>query len=142
MTIATLHPDMRAAFRQAVLAISGIPQEWAWEGKPYTARDGVPFIRESFRAINSEPRAVGRGGTIAHTMTGNLVLCFPPGAQGTLPVETAAGLIIAAIPPGTALVYGQNNGVVTKTSRSAVITEPNWLQVPVTITILAYTASL
>jgi Bacteriophage related domain of unknown function len=140
VTIATLHTDMRSAWRQTLQGITGLTVEWAWEGRPYFPRDGVAFVRESFRAINSEPRAVGRGGTIAHDMTGNLVLCFPAG-RGTLDVETAAGLILSAMPPGTPLVYGQNSGVVTKASRSPVAVTPQWVEVPVTVNVLAYTAN-
>lgn len=138
--VATIHSDMRAAFREQLLAIPGIPTEVAWEGRPYDPKVGTPFIRESFRALASSVRALGRGGTIAHRMTGNLSIFFPAG-RGTLGVETAAGLLLKGFAPGTALVYGGASGVVMQAERAPLVQETDWISCPVTITIVAYTAN-
>lgn len=136
----TIHADMRAAFRARLRTIAGLPSLVAWEGRRFTATAGQPFVRESFRPITSVPRAVGRGGTIAHRINGILTLFFPSG-DGTLAIEEAAGLILAGFAPGTSLVHGSAAGSVQQAERGALMVEPDWLSCPVTVSILAYTAN-
>ncbi|CAB4122354.1 Protein of unknown function DUF4128 [uncultured Caudovirales phage] len=138
--IATVHSDLRSAFRARLQAINGLPSGRAWEGRSYAPQIGTPFIRESFRPISSTVRAVGIGGLIAHKMTGNLNLFFPAG-KGTADVEQAAGLILAAFAPGTSLVYGPSSGVILQAERSPILQEPDWISVPLTITVYAYTVT-
>lgn len=138
--VATIHSDMRAAFREQLLSIPGIPTAVAWEGRPFDPKTSEPFIRESFRALASQVRALGTGGTIAHRMTGNLSVFFPAG-RGTVGVEAAAGLLLQGFAPGTALVYGDAKGIVMQAERAPLMQEPDWISCPVTITIVAYTAN-
>ena len=85
-------------------------------------------------------RAVGRGGTIQHRMTGNLSVFWPAG-RGVLDVERSAGLLLAAFAPGTTLAYDTSTGVVLQAERAPLVQEPDWVSCPVTITINAYTAN-
>ena len=137
---ATVRIDMRSAWREALLAISGLPEQWAWEGHPFTPIVGVAFARESFRPIFSRVAALGAGGTIAHRFMGGLTVIYPASA-GVLAAETAAGLAVAALRPGRALTRGTCSGVITEASSAAVIVEPAWLTVPVNITLTAYTVN-
>jgi hypothetical protein len=139
MSAQTIHIHMRAAARALLQTVQGLPAV-AWEGKRYTAKVGVPFIRESMRPSLSIPRALGRGGTISHTMTLYLVLFYPIG-EGTLAAEDMAGKIVAKFPPGLSLVYSGSSGVITQSQRRAIITEPDWLSLPVEISITAYTVN-
>jgi uncharacterized protein YjlB len=139
MTAATLHLDMRAAFRSKLLAFPDLPMV-AWEGKVFNDELGKPFIREQFRAITSNVRALGPGGTIAHRMTGNLLLFFPAG-NGTVEIDTMAGLLLDHFAPGQSLAYGSSAGTIMNTERAALLQEPNWLSCPITISITAYTAN-
>ena len=138
--IATIHADLRAAFRAKMTDTAGLPTLIAWEGRVFSPGIGVPFMRESFRPIYSEPRAVGKGGTIQHRMTGNINL-FYPASKGTVDIEQAAGLLLAAFAPGTSLVYGGSSGVVLKAERAPLMQEPDFIGCPITITIQAYTAN-
>lgn len=138
--VATIHSDMRAAFRAKLQSIAGLPSAVAWEGRPFDGRLTAPYIRESFRPLASTVRALGQGGTIQHRMTGNLSVFYPAG-KGTLEVETAAGLLLEGFAPGTALVYGVAKGVVMQAERAPLVQETDWLSCPVTITIIAYTAN-
>lgn len=138
--VATIHSDMRAAFRAKLQSIEGLPSEIVWEGRPGTPNVSTPFIRESFRALSSQVRALGQGGTIAHRMTGNLSIFYPSG-KGTLDVERAAGLLLQGFAPGTALIYGDAKGIVMQAERAPLLQETDYLSCPVTITIIAYTAN-
>lgn len=138
--VASIHSDIRAAFRQRLQNTAGLPTAFAWEGRPFTPVIGTPFIRESFRPLSSTVRAVGRGGTIAHSMTGNLNIFFPAG-KGTKDVDDAAGLILASFAPATSLSYGSSSGTVMQAERSPLLQEPDWISCPIVISILAYTAN-
>lgn len=137
---ATIHADMRAAFRAALRAVGDMPAQIAWEGRPFAPTVGQPFIRETLRPLTSTPRALGKGGTIAHLMTGNLVLFFPAG-KGTGAIDEAAGLILQAFAPGTSLAYGDAAGTVAQAERYALNHEADWVSCPITITITAHTVN-
>lgn len=141
MSAATIHSNMRAAFRAALLQVAGLPPQanFAWEGRVYRPRTGTPYIRESFRSISSRPRALGAGGTIEHRMMGNLVLVYPPTQLAE--VEAAAGALLLAFRPGRSLVYQGASGFVMASERGGLISEPDWLSCPVTIEVTAYTTN-
>lgn len=139
MTVATFHANVRAAFRQKLLTQSGLPAQ-AWEGKAYQPVKGTPYVSESVRAISSEVRALGLGGTIAHTVTCNLTFHYPAG-RGTKDAETMVGNVMALFRPGTTLVYGGNSAIVQQTERTAISQEPDWLSVTVIITAVGHTAN-
>lgn len=136
---ATIHADMRAAFREKLLTLSDLP-EIAWEGREYADKAGVPFIREQFRPVYSRVSAIGYGSTLEHRMTGNLTL-FYPAKKGTLALDTKAGEIFTLFLPGQSLVYGGSAGTISNTERNAVVQEPKWISCTVTVTITAFTAN-
>lgn len=138
-TAAAIHGDMRAAFREKLLTLSGLP-EIAWEGREFADQLGVPFIREQFRPVYSRIAAVGYGSTLEHRMTGNLTL-FYPAKRGTVAIDAMAGALFTLFLPGQSLVYGSCAGVISNTERSALTQEPNWLSCTVTVTITAFTAT-
>lgn len=138
--IATIHPDLRAACRAKLLAVAGLPTQIAWEGEGVDAGFTGPYIREAFRPIFSARRALGAGGTIEHRCTFNLTLFYPAG-RGTLDVEAAAGLILAAFEPGTSLVYGTAKGLVLQAERRGLVQEPDYLNCPIIITLVAHTTT-
>lgn len=118
--------------------LAGLPQGRAWEGTEFLPQTGQPWLRESFRPLSSEVRSLGVGGTIAHTMTGNLSL-FYPSRRGTLAVERMAGAVVDLFAPGTALTYGGNSGVVLRCERQPLVQEPDWVSAPVIVSVTAYT---
>ena len=136
---ATIHADMRAAFREKLLAVSGLP-DVAWEGREFSDQVGVPFVREQFRPVYSRVSAVGYGSTLEHRMTGNLTL-FYPAKKGTAAIDAMAGELFMTFLPGQSLVYGSGAGTISNTERSALTQEPNWLSCTVTVTITAFTAN-
>lgn len=136
--IETLHSDLRAAWRAALLATPGLPSEWAWEGRAFESTVGVPFARESVRPILSRPAALGAGGTITHRFVCSVTLIYPAAAGLTAP-EAAAGRVLGAFRPGRALTYGASSAVIVEASRAGAITEPAWLSVAVSVTLTAHT---
>jgi hypothetical protein len=139
MSLATVHANMRAAFRQKLRDMTDLPTI-AWEGRLYKPFVGTPFMRESFRPISSDLRAIGPNGLIAHRMTGNLSLFYPI-AKGTVEIETMAGLLLTRFKPGTSLEYGSDKGLVLQAQRAPLLQEADWMSCPVTISLVAYTAN-
>jgi hypothetical protein len=138
--IATLHSDIRAAFRAKLQTVSGLPSTIEWEGKEANPSVDQPYMRETVTPIFSDPRALGRGGTIQHRILCRAKLFFPSD-NGTLAIETAAGKLLEAFPPGSSLVYGATSGMVFKTETSGLITETAFISLTVTITVTAYSAN-
>lgn len=138
-TAATIHADMRAAFRERLLTLADLP-EVAWEGREFADQLGVPFIREQFRPVYSRISAIGYGSTIEHRMTGNVTL-FYPAKKGTVAIDAMAGELFSLFLPGQSLVFGGSSGTISNTERSALTQEPNWLSCTVTVTITAFTAT-
>lgn len=139
MSAQMVHIDIRAAFRALLEAVPGLPAV-AWEGRSFTPLVGTPFVRESLRPINSAVRALGRGGTISHTITAHLILFYPIG-KGTVDIETMAGTLLEAFKPGTSLVYGTSKGVIMQAQRKPLLQEPNWQSLPIEISITAHTVN-
>lgn len=138
MSVASVHSDMRAAFRQRLSTqVASLPT-MAWEGRIFEPTPGTPFGRETFRALNSVVRALGAGGNIAHTMLGVVTLFYPIG-RGTNDIDAMAGAILAAFRPGTSLTYGSSSGMVTQAERAPLVQEPDWLGCSVTISLVSYT---
>lgn len=142
MSAATVHSEIRAAGRQALLAIAGLPAMKHWEGSPFSETLGTPYVREQCNPISSLVRSVGASGasgrTVAHTVALNYSPTFPPGA-GTLPLEQAVGLIMAAFQAGGHISYGATSAYVVQCERSGLRQEPDWLSCTVTVTVVAYT---
>lgn len=138
--VATIHTDLRAACRALLLSVAGIPSDIAWEGENKSAGFAGPFIREAFRPIFSDKRAIGPSGTVLHRCTFNLNLFFPAG-KGTIEIETAAGLILEAFRPGTSLVYGGSSGMIQKAERMGLGQSPDFLDCPIIVTLTAHTAN-
>lgn len=137
MSATTVHADLRAAFRSALIAIANVPVQ-QWEGRNYNPTRGTPYVSESFRPIASEVRAVGPGGTIAHTVNASFTLHYPAN-EGTLAIEEMAGSLLETFRPGSSLVYGTSKGVVLKAERSSLTQEPDWINCAITVTAVAYT---
>ena len=136
----TVHADIRAAVRTSLIALSGIPTAFAWEGEDYQPTVGTPFLQENIRPIYSQVRALGRGGTIEHRVAASLNL-FYPARKGTLAIEAAAAALMAGFQPGNSLVYGDTRATILQAERAALLQEPDWLTCPVTVTISAHTSN-
>ncbi|CAB4180571.1 Protein of unknown function DUF4128 [uncultured Caudovirales phage] len=119
---------------------AGLWQGRAWEGFAYAPVRGQPYLSESMRAITSQVRALGDGGTIAHVLAGIAVLYYPAG-RGTLALERMAGAIMKHLKPGTSLTYGTSTSVVTEASRSPLLQEPDWISCPVIVSMAAHTTN-
>lgn len=139
MTVATFHSNIRAAFRQKLLTLANVPAQ-AWEGRPFQPVKGTPFVSESVRAISSVVRALGLGGTIAHTVTGNFTFHYPAG-KGTNDIDGMVGSTLALFRPGTILSYGNDSATVQQAERTAVSQEPDWINVTVIITAVGHTVN-
>lgn len=139
MSATTVHADLRAAVRQRLLTLNGLPAQ-AWEGRTYTPIKGTPYISESVRPISSVVRALGVGGTIAHTITANFQLHYPAGG-GTTAIDAMAGNLLEHFRPGTTLVYSESKAVVQQAERTALQQEPDWINCTVIIRFVGYTVN-
>lgn len=134
----TVHTDLRAAFRAALLEIKDLPEQH-WEGRRYQPTKGRAYVSEQFRPISSVPRATGIGGTIAHTCTGNFTLHFPAD-DGTLGIDEMAAKIMDKFSPGSSLTFADTTAVVMQAERAPLVQEPDWINCAVIITVVAYTS--
>ena len=139
MSASTVHSDLRASIRQSLLTVANLPEQ-QWEGREFTATKGTAYVTESLRPLSSEVRAIGPGGTIAHTVNASFTLHYPANA-GTVDIEQMAGVLMLHFCPGTSLVYGSTKGVVQQVQRGSLTQEPDWINCAVTFTAVAYTVN-
>ena len=143
MTASNVHADIRAAGRQALLAIpSGLPTVREWEGEVFSSTVGVPFLREQVVAQPSQLRSAGASGAIGRTVMHQMQLVwtlFYPIGRGTLQIEQAAGVLMTSFAPGKSLSYGGSSAIIQQCARTGLRQEPDWISCTVTATIVAYT---
>lgn len=139
MSAAFFHSHIRAGVRQKLLTLTALPPI-AWEGKPYQPVKGAAWMSEQMRPITSVVRATGVGGTIAHTITANFTLHFPPG-KGTVDIDALAGSLMELFRPGTSVSYEGSSAVVQQTERMALMQEPDWVNCPVIVTLIGHTSN-
>lgn len=133
-----VHANIRAAARQLLGAVAGVPAGRAWEGEVYNPVRGTPYIAESVRPGPSVVRGIGSGCAVAHAIRVNWTLHYPAG-KGTAAIEAAAAALMDAAKPGTGLAYDDQTGVVQQCERTPLTLEPDWLSCTVTATVTAYT---
>jgi hypothetical protein len=112
----------------------------AWEAESFTPVKGVPFMQEVVQAAGSQMAALGRGGTQRHRVLATATLFYPSG-QGTLGLESMAGRLLKRFKPGTGLVYGSSQGIVTQAEARPLLQEPEWISCPVVATVTAWTVN-
>lgn len=118
----------------------GLPAGRAWEGRPFSPVIGRPYFSELMIPINSDVRALGLGGTIAHNVSANLTLRYPSG-KGTAAIERMAGAFMELFRPGTAMSYGGTSVTILQAERRALIADVDWVSCPVIIDAVSYTAN-
>lgn len=139
MSATTFHSDLRAGIRQKLQTVAN-PIAVAWEGRVYQPIKGTPFMTEQVRAISSTVTATGIGGVIAHRVTANFTLHYPA-STGTLNIDAFAGALIETFRPGTSITYNSTSAVVQQAERMALISEPDWINCPVIITLIGHTSN-
>lgn len=139
MSAITFHPNLRAGIRQKLQTLAN-PIAVAWEGRVYQPIKGTPFMTEQVRPISSTVTATGIGGVIAHTVTANFTLHYPANT-GTLEIDAFAGALLQLFRPGTSITYNSTSAVVQQAERMALITEPDWINCPVIITLIGHTSN-
>ena len=139
MSITTVHANIRAAARQLVQGLAGLPSQKFWEGVVFSTTNGVPYVLESVSPIGSVPRSTGTGGTIAHTIAVRYTVGFPIGS-GTTAIEAALSAMQAAFGPGSWLVYGGDSALVQRSERTPLRPDGDWISGTVTATVIAYTS--
>ena len=139
----TAHIELRQALRQRLIGLSGLPPEAqrAWEGRSFTPTKNTPWLRERLMPLDSRVVAPGHGGYEEHTVTYQISLFHPPGTD-TQALELLAGRVRKHFQPGTPIFHGWIKAWSQQATRSAVLAEPDWLQVAVSVRVMAHTPIL
>ena len=140
MGIETFHANIRAGIRTRLLTLSPVPSI-AWEGEAYAPTVGVPYVAETLAANGSRVAAIGRGGNISHALLQTFGLFFPANA-GTNAADALAGRLLKLFEPGTGIVHGGDQAMVQEAERLGLVTQPDWINVPVIITLTGHTQNL
>lgn len=120
----------------AQVLISGAVPEPAWQGETYAPTLGKPYVNEAFRAVGSEPSA--DGGYTRWTLLATWTLFYPAG-KGTIGIESMAGRLLEQFRPSTPMVFGQSRGKVAAVDPGPLVQEPEWLIMPLTARVTAWT---
>lgn len=90
--------DVQLAIRARLLALTGLPDQWAWDGKLFKPTTGASFIQEQFESGIIYQAGIGPGGA----MIGRPILRLYPHAplNSGLQVRRFADILLAGFPPG------------------------------------------
>jgi hypothetical protein len=139
VTVLSFFSDLRAAVRQTLLTMPGLP-EVHWEGTEYFGTVGVPFITEAMRPVSSVVTAPGLGGVIAHTVLATFTLHYPT-KVGTNDIEGAAGTLMQLFRPGNSVSYATATAVIEQTEQAGATQEPDWINLTVVVTLVGHTTN-
>jgi hypothetical protein len=122
---------VRAALRTKLLAQVGeVPV--AWENRPYAPVNGTPFLRERFVPQQARLVSLGPGGIVRHR--GTLFLdYFHPTLVGLAAADGFVDTLLAALAPGTQLVYQGVTVTLESASRAGAQIDSQWVLTPCTI---------
>lgn len=120
----------------AQVLISGALPDQAWQGESYEPKLGMPHLTEAVRAVASVPAA--DGGYTRWTLLATWTLFYPAG-KGTIGIESMAGRLLEQFRPSTPMVFGQSRGKVAAVDPGPLVQEPEWLIMPVTARVTAWT---
>jgi hypothetical protein len=140
MSIETFRANIRAGLRQRLMLVAGLPAV-AWEARDYKPTIGTPYIAEALQTVSNAVTALGRGGNIAHTLLQTYNLFFPINA-GTNPSDTLAGTLVKHFAPGTGIAYGGDTAMVQQAEQLSTFKDGEWLNTPITITLVGHTQNL
>lgn len=128
----------RAALRQRLLTVPGLPAGRQWENEGYDPVPGTPWLREQLMPAGSVPASFGgKGigdGLIRDDGLWQITLFYPAG-QGTKEAELMAKAVCSAFRPGLSGVisYDGQNVICSRAEKAKAIQEPDWYGIPVTI---------
>jgi hypothetical protein len=132
----TISASIRAALEVALAAVPGIPAARAYQGVLFTPVLGTPWVRASIVWTTQRQAALGTDLYLHEGLF--LVNVFSPQGKGAKAVEAIADAICADFVPTAPL----GNGVrVRYAQKAALIEEPDWLSIPITIGFYTYATS-
>lgn len=90
--------DIQLAIRARLLGLTGLPDQWAWDGKAFRPTTGIAFMQELFESGVIAQTGIGPGGA----MLGRPILRLYPHAplNSGLQVRRYADIVLAGFPPG------------------------------------------
>lgn len=140
MSIETFHANIRAGVRARLITLSGLPPV-AWEAQAFAPAIGTAYIAETLRANGSRVRALGKGGNQAHTLLQTFGLFFPAN-KGTTAIDALAGQLLKLFEPGTPIAYGGDTAMVQEAEKLGLVTQTDWINCPIIVTMVGYTQNL
>lgn len=135
MSAGAFEAGARSAIRERLLTVTGLPAV-AWEGRSFSPAVGQPWLRERLLPISETPAA---NGTVSHRYSWELALFYPAGS-GLSALTTMRSRIIDHFAPGLKLAYEGVSLTVMESSRKPPVTEPDWLQGPLSIVLQGWSS--
>lgn len=133
-TLQTMHHNVRAALRAALITASGIPPvaQRAWENRTFTPTPGVPWIRDKLVFTPTEPAALGPL-ALTRTKFTYMVDSFLDLDQGTVGGDSRLGALLAVLGAGRDLSYSGQTVHIEKSGGKDGSEDEGWWFVPFTV---------
>ena len=141
MSLETLVPNLRAAFRTRLLTLTGLPTSRAWEGETFEPTDGQAYVAEAMQVASQRRMSYGAntvGDIHQHALIAAATFFYPNG-KGTSAIEAIAGKCQKLFISGTSLTHGGDRATVINVSRSGLYKDGNRIACAVSVELQAFT---
>ena len=131
--------NVRAALRQRLLQVAGLPDDHAWENEGYDPTPGTPWLKEKLMPASTAVASFGSNGASDGLLRDDgvwQITVFYPAGKGTKAAEQMASAICQAFRPGLSgfLTYGGTTVVSRKAQAGPAMPEPDWYGIPISVT--------
>jgi len=127
------HSQIRTALRGHLISLNGLPSEFAWEGRTYTPQPRMNWLRERYLPAGSPVVALGSEAIIEETILYQIDV-YVWHEEKLMIAEDMADTIRAGFRPGLSVrVTDQSSVTFRRAERAALVPDPEWHHIPVTI---------
>ena len=135
---------IRAALRQRLLTVVGLPAGRQWENEFFEPVVGQPYLKEKLMPTNSDVVSFGANGAADGTIKDDglwQITLFYPQGEGTKDAQLMAEAIRVALKPSTQLSYDGENLTVMRAVIAPGRDEAVWYSIPITIKYMTHTTN-
>lgn len=130
--------EIRAALRQRLLTVPGLPAGREWENEKYDPVVGTPWLRETLMPSGTVPASFGGQGIGDGLLRDDglwQITLFYPAGQGTKTADMMAKAVASAFRPGQSGVISYAGRIVMcrRAEVGKAIQEPDWYGLPITV---------
>ena len=129
---------LRAALRQLLITVSGLPSSRAWESVSFEPTVGTPYVREALLSplASQDPRSLPQPGGVVEERSVYQISVYHPQNRGTEDSDNVVQAVLGVFRPGAQVMTTPHNTKVLFATVSPPLDDSDWRMVPVSVTLI------